>query len=77
MKRSGWSVFLALVVVIAAVRGLDRGSRLTSGHDSAELGAQTALRSDASAAPAKESFDYFPGLHTHECREPAEPIATY
>ena len=60
MKRSRWSVFLALVMVIAAIRGLDRGSMLKSGHDRAELGAQTALRSDASAAPSKESFDTFP-----------------
>jgi hypothetical protein len=61
MKLSPWGVFvfLALIVVIVAIRGLDRGSMLTSGHASAELGAQTALRSDASAAPAKESFDYF------------------
>ena len=77
MKLSGWSVFLALVMVIAAIRGLDRFSMLTSGHDSGEPGAQTALRSDASAPPAKESFDYFPDLYTNECREPDEPIATF
>jgi hypothetical protein len=61
MKLSPWGVFvfLAPVAVIVAIRGLDRGSMLTSGLASAELGAQTALRSDASAAPAKESFDYF------------------
>jgi hypothetical protein len=61
MKLSplGVFVFLALVVVIVAIRDLDRGSMLTSGHASAELGAQTAVRSDASAAPAKASFDYF------------------
>jgi hypothetical protein len=77
MKLSGWRIFLALVMVIAAIRGLDRFSMLTSGRDSAELGPQTALRSDASAAPAKESFDYFPGRYTNECREPAESIAIF
>jgi hypothetical protein len=38
-----------------------RGTMLTSGHASAaKPGAQTALRSEASAAPSKEALDYFP-----------------
>jgi hypothetical protein len=77
MKLSRWGVCLALVMVIAAILGLDRGGMLTSGHASAELGAQTGWRSDASAAPAKESFDYFPDHYTNQAQEPAEPIATF
>ena len=77
MKLSRWGVFLALVMVIAAILGLDRGSMLTSGHASAGLGAQTALRSDASAAPTKESLDYFPDHYINQVQEPVEPIATF
>jgi hypothetical protein len=65
-------------MAMAAILGLDRGSMLTSGQASAaKLGAQAALRSEASAAAAKEPFDYFPDHYANPAQEPAEPVATF
>ena len=71
MKLLGRDVFviLALVRVIASILGLGRGATLTSGPaNTAKPGAQTALCSEASAAPAKEPFDYFPD----HCSDPIQ-----
>jgi hypothetical protein len=78
LSRRDVLVILALVMVIAAILGLDRGTVLTSGHASAaKPGAQAALRSEASDAAAKEAFDYFPDHYADQAQEPAEPIATF